>query len=648
MKKAAPPAPDKAADELNRLAREQLTKGNINDAEQALVMSMSYGRTATNCRLMGNVLFLRRNLNAALPYFQEAITLDDKDHASHAMIAEIFFQQLNLQAIGFSMMAINLAPQEHRYKERFIHFSPHFNFKEVNPYIEATIIECLKVPEINAGLLQSLWHNMFSQDPIFTPFYKTFFSSDPVTRARASTFKRLISGGATNNDYVFFDEDNFARQKDLKPLLHPYFLLGLLRLVVINLPFEGFLTALRRRLLTELDAPKLDDDDYITLCSALAHYCFETEYIFDDTEAERQKISALKAKIENSSDFASMKRELSIYACYAPLYKLMNSRDVEKALAEDVDLDETVEHQITFYKELQKKAATLPAATPIEDDTSIKVREQYEEFPYPRWKSKPRDISHEGAGIPLLEKGKKILIAGCGTGNEAAQISVAFPQSKILAVDLSRSSLAYGALKAEEFELNNITFKQADILKLRSLNETFDGIVSGGVLHHMKDPVEGWKTLVDILNPNGLMRISLYSDIARKDIAAAQETIIKSGYASTSEGMKAFRRDAAKILPQNVFRTITGAEDYYQMSMLRDLLFHVQEHRLTLPRIKEILTQLGLTFVKMIVSDIAMTEFQKLYPDDPEGTNLDNWHDFEQKHPDVFLRMYQFWCQKKR
>ena len=53
---------------------------------------------------------------------------------------------------------------------------------------------------------------------------------------------------------------------------------------------------------------------------------------------------------------------------------------------------------------------------------------------------------------------------------------------------------------------------QADILNLDQLNQDFDIIESSGVLHHMDEPLIGWKSLTDILKPGGLMNIGLYSE----------------------------------------------------------------------------------------------------------------------------------------
>ena len=44
--------------------------------------------------------------------------------------------------------------------------------------------------------------------------------------------------------------------------------------------------------------------------------------------------------------------------------------------------------------------------------------------------------------------------------------------------------------------------------------EKFDIIESAGVLHHMSEPMTGWRVLTDLLKPSGLMRIGLYSELA--------------------------------------------------------------------------------------------------------------------------------------
>ena len=99
----------------------------------------------------------------------------------------------------------------------------------------------------------------------------------------------------------------------------------------------------------------------------------------------------------------------------------------------------------------------------IKDDVSSKVRQQYEENPYPRWVSlglplKARAIAEIAKSINLKVSDKKIydckmpqiLVAGCGTGQHSIGTAARFKNCNVLAIDLSLSSLAYAKRKTEE------------------------------------------------------------------------------------------------------------------------------------------------------------------------------------------------------
>ena len=83
------------------------------------------------------------------------------------------------------------------------------------------------------------------------------------------------------------------------------------------------------------------------------------------------------------------------------------------------------------------------------------------------------------------------------------------------------------------------------------------------------------------------------------------------------------------------------------LSECRDLLFHVEEHRLTLPQIKKALNSLNLRFIGFEMSrQSIMTAFKEKYPRKQALTSLNLWHKFEVENPDIFSDMYQFWCVK--
>ena len=108
----------------------------------------------------------------------------------------------------------------------------------------------------------------------------------------------------------------------------------------------------------------------------------------------------------------------------------------------------------------------------------------------------------------------EILIAGCGTGRHSIAVARTYPDARILAIDISRASLAYARRKTREEGLSNIEYAQADILDLGTIARSFDRIEACGVLHHLADPRAGWRGLIGLLRPAGVMRVGLYGELS--------------------------------------------------------------------------------------------------------------------------------------
>src|SRR5262249_33691325 len=154
-----------------------------------------------------------------------------------------------------------------------------------------------------------------------------------------------------------------------------------------------------------------------------------------------------------------------------------------------------------------------------------------------------------------------------------------FPQARVLAVDLSRASLAYAKRKAWEAGLDRLTFAQADILELGEIAQAFDLIVICGVLHHMRDPFAGWRGLPGRLRPHGVMAVGLYSELARSHVKAARAFVAERGFGTTAADIRRCRQELLALPDDAPARKVTQAEDFFTISECRDLLFHVQEPR---------------------------------------------------------------------
>lgn len=274
-------------------------------------------------------------------------------------------------------------------------------------------------------------------------------------------------------------------------------------------------------------------------------------------------------------------------------------------------------------------------------DTSRLVQDQYEANPYPRW---------ENVMVPtptkaMLQQTHDHLIAGCGTGYAACGTALLYPNANIVALDLSRASLSYAQNKAKELGLKNITFFQADILNLEALDKTFDVIECSGVLHHMKEPFSGWKSLKEKLKQKGKMHIGLYSELGRGDVIAARDFITEKKFDAIREDIIEAREAIASLSGDHPARGVLKRRDFYSTSSCRDLLFHEMEHRFTIPQIEKHLKDLDLTFSGFNLENPQIAaQYRAAYPADKNMTNLQNWAEFEQKSPDIFRGMYQFWC----
>ena len=103
--------------------------------------------------------------------------------------------------------------------------------------------------------------------------------------------------------------------------------------------------------------------------------------------------------------------------------------------------------------------------------------------------------------------------------------------------------MCYAKRKTPADLASRIDYAQADILKLGSIDRSFDVIDASGVLHHMADPLEGWRILLSLLRPGGLMHLGFYSEAGRSDVVAARAFIAERGFGSTPDDIRRCRQE---------------------------------------------------------------------------------------------------------
>jgi tetratricopeptide (TPR) repeat protein len=418
--------------------------------------------------------------------------------------------------------------------------------------------------------------------------------------------------------------------------------------------FESLFKDIRSAILLSISDIE-NNSEILAFQIALSLQCFTNEYLYDQTDLEIEALEKLENLVRNKLTIGKQPTPTEL-ACLAS-YKALYEYPWIQLVTVPVELQELECRQIIEPKEEKQLRSKMQMLQEINDNVSRNVREQYEQNPYPRWintrlELAPKPISVLTKKINLIIKNPsineisnpQILIAGCGTGQHSIETAARFKDCDVLAIDLSLSSLSYAKRKTEELGISNIEYMQADILGLGALNRQFDIIESAGVLHHMDDPMAGWKVLTNCLKMSGLMKIGLYSELARSHIVQMRHEIQQSNIGSSNDAMKSFRKMIVSSKEEH-HKLIMLSHDLYTMSTLRDLLFHVQEHRFTIPKIKGCLDQLALTFCGF-EADKIVQKFKSEYLSENAVYDLDKWDAFEKKNPRAFGGMYQFWCQK--
>ena len=426
---------------------------------------------------------------------------------------------------------------------------------------------------------------------------------------------------------------------------------------VREVALERLLTALRLALLEAAADGGPASEAILAFCCALAKQCFINEYVFATTPAEDAQLERLKTALGRAlaAGAAIAPISLAAIAMYQPLHELTDAHALLDRSWPPV-VDDVLTQQLREPWQERELRASIPLLTPIEDDVSQQVRQQYEENPYPRWVHcsggvEPisidrylRDMSPTAAFTPLAKtEALDVLVAGCGTGWHTIASAQRYQNTRVLAVDLSLSSLCYAKRKTPAPLYERISYAQGDILKLGTIGRSFDVVDAGGVLHHMSDPQAGWRILLDLLRPGGFMHVGLYSELGRRDVVAARAFIAERGYASTAADIRRCRQD----LLETPLRSVARFHDFFSTSECRDLLFHVQESRMTIADIKAFIAGHGLKFIGFEFDEAVLQQYRALFAQNGWSmSDLDRWHAVETKYPDTFSGMYQLWLQK--
>jgi SAM-dependent methyltransferase len=239
----------------------------------------------------------------------------------------------------------------------------------------------------------------------------------------------------------------------------------------------------------------------------------------------------------------------------------------------------------------------------------LAVQSFYERMPYPApltnldknlalLKSPERRRIRSLLMFPGGEPGSRqnILVAGCGT-SQAAKVALREPDARVVAIDVSATSLDHQRTLKEKYALENLELHQMSLLNVSSLGHAFDQIICTGVLHHLPDPDEGLCHLREVLTPEGAMQIMVYASYGRAGIYMMQEYCRRLGIEASDQELRALGA-TLKCLPEDhpLGWMLYRFKDFTHPDALADALLHPQDRAYTVPQLYEWLDRCEMSF----------------------------------------------------
>lgn len=637
--------------------------GDLVTARQAFEATLELRPDHTEARLnLGSMLARDGRLDAAESVLGEAVRRNPQDARAAFMLGTVYLNQFRYDAaaelLGKAVAAPGAEPHWHVFYGSCLDALGR-TWEALDQCLRALRHDPSPTNKVTTGrCLGKLRHQRY--DAVLSGLYAQAIEERWELHGRL--FLSAITMLHHHPDFHGFIMSEACSLADCPPVV---FAPGLFRVAIeediVNYYFvERALTAFRAAALRAVVETGEVSEPLLPFLCSVAHQCFLNEYVYAVGTEEQRQVDGLRQRLEQvlATGGPILAAELAVLSMYEPLRSLAAAERLAELGGEGV-LAGLVRRQVLEPLEEERLRSTISSLGNSGDAVSGAVRRMYEENPYPRWvktKMVGEQIAVEqflrqefpGTALQPLPGGSRqsVLIAGCGTGHQPLTVAGLHRDCDITAIDLSVASLAYALRKTQEAGVGNLDYFQADILALDGWERRFDVVEAAGVLHHMREPMQGWKILADLVKPGGVMKIGLYSRTARRPVTAARQLVREQGWPATPEGIREARQAIFRLPADHPAKPVCYWGDFSSTSRCRDLIFHVQEHQFTIPQISDSLDALGLRFIGFSLERDVLQAYHARFPGDAARNSLANWHQFEQENPTTFERMYQFWVQK--
>jgi len=250
------------------------------------------------------------------------------------------------------------------------------------------------------------------------------------------------------------------------------------------------------------------------------------------------------------------------------------------------------------------------------DVTEI-VKGFYEDTPFPNYdgfdsRESLSAKAKRGVFAALLDeqlpKGALVLEAGCGTGQLSNFLGMSWERN-VFAGDLCLNSLRLAKGFADRYAIRNVAFLQMNLFRPPFRDDTFDAVISNGVLHHTGDCEGAFRSILTKVKRGGLILIGLYNSYARLP------TLWKAW---------AFRTIGPKLYFLDPRLRDWGKEPDRIKAWFRDQYEHPHETKHSMDEVLRWFGKYGVDFVNGIphVDGTEFSEREQLFQPHSAGTTL--------------------------
>ena len=263
-------------------------------------------------------------------------------------------------------------------------------------------------------------------------------------------------------------------------------------------------------------------------------------------------------------------------------------------------------------------------------DINIKnLKKQYENFIYPKpTEDIDKDYIQKKKALlsdpyyfwhrlwpekPLIKKGLKILVAGCGS--QQASILAHFNKKHFFtAVDLSKTSIDHNYKLKKKHNIQNLNLICEDFRNLK-FEEKFDYIISTGVIHHLEEPDTAINYFEKNLTDLGVIYLMVYGSKESRPISEMKKVFNMFGFDQNKKSILQGKNIINQLLPDHPVKIFSNKfyDKNYDEGFV-DLFLHKHEKFFSIKELFSLIERNNL-MTKNCISENISSGYRYFYDD---------------------------------